>query len=593
MGFETHDLSSLAQQSLRADKGSKNKAVNSSTAQMTSMSDTHRGLPLVSSLFEQIFPTLTPAQIRRIAPHGDMRTMESGQVLIEQGDRNVPFFVVVSGEVEIVRPSGGVETLITVHGPGQFTGEVNNLSGRPAVVRMRATKQGELIELDRQHMLALVQTDAELGEILMRAFLLRRVELVAAGVGDIVLIGSMHSAGTLRIKEFLMRNGHPYSYLDLERNPEVQNLLDGFHTAASEIPVVICRGEIVLRNPTNQQLADCLGFNETVDQTQVRDVVIIGAGPSGLAAAVYGASEGLDAVMLETSSPGGQAGSSSRIENYLGFPSGISGQELAARAYNQAQKFGAQVLIARATRLACDRKPYVVEVENGARIPTRTIVIATGVQYRRPPLKNLSRFEGAGVYYGATFVEAQSCGGEEVIVVGGGNSAGQAAVFLAETTKRVHMLIRSAGLAESMSRYLIRRIEQTPKIVLRPHTEIVALEGGNHLESVSWQNNQTGQVEEHNIRHVFVMTGADPNTNWLDGCVALDAKGFIKTGPDLSPEDLSAARWPLARPPYLLETNLPGVFAVGDVRGGSIKRVASAVGEGSIAISFLHQVLQE
>jgi thioredoxin reductase (NADPH) len=593
VGFETHDLSSLAQQSLRADKGSKNKAVNSSTAQMTSMGDTHRGLPLVSSLFEQIFPTLTPAQIRRIAPHGDMRTMESGQVLIEQGDRNVPFFVVVSGEVEIVRPSGGVETLITVHGPGQFTGEVNNLSGRPAVVRMRATKQGELIELDRQHMLALVQTDAELGEILMRAFLLRRVELVAAGVGDIVLIGSMHSAGTLRIKEFLMRNGHPYSYLDLERNPEVQNLLDGFHTAASDIPVVICRGEIVLRNPTNQQLADCLGFNETVDETQVRDVVIIGAGPSGLAAAVYGASEGLDAVMLETSSPGGQAGSSSRIENYLGFPSGISGQELAARAYNQAQKFGAQVLIAKATRLACDRKPYVVEVENGARIPTRTIVIATGAQYRRPPLKNLSRFEGAGVYYGATFVEAQSCGGEEVIVVGGGNSAGQAAVFLAETTKRVHMLIRSAGLAESMSRYLIRRIEQTPKIVLRPHTEIVALEGGNHLESVSWQNNQTGQVEEHNIRHVFVMTGADPNTSWLDGCVALDAKGFIKTGPDLSPEDLSSARWPLARPPYLLETSLPGVLAIGDVRGGSIKRVASAVGEGSIAISFLHQVLQE
>jgi thioredoxin reductase (NADPH) len=593
VGFETHDLSSLAQQSLRADKGSKNKAVNSSTAQMTSMGDTHRGLPLVSSLFEQIFPTLTPAQIRRIAPHGDMRTMESGQVLIEQGDRNVPFFVVVSGEVEIVRPSGGVETLITVHGPGQFTGEVNNLSGRPAVVRMRATKQGELIELDRQHMLALVQTDAELGEILMRAFLLRRVELVAAGVGDIVLIGSMHSAGTLRIKEFLMRNGHPYSYLDLERNPEVQNLLDGFHTAASDIPVVICRGEIVLRNPTNQQLADCLGFNETVDETQVRDVVIIGAGPSGLAAAVYGASEGLDAVMLETSSPGGQAGSSSRIENYLGFPSGISGQELAARAYNQAQKFGAQVLIAKATRLACDRKPYVVEVENGARIPTRTIVIATGAQYRRPPLKNLSRFEGAGVYYGATFVEAQSCGGEEVIVVGGGNSAGQAAVFLAETTKRVYMLIRSAGLAESMSRYLIRRIEQTPKIVLRPHTEIVALEGGNHLESVSWQNNQTGQVEEHNIRHVFVMTGADPNTSWLDGCVALDAKGFIKTGPDLSPEDLSSARWPLARPPYLLETSLPGVLAIGDVRGGSIKRVASAVGEGSIAISFLHQVLQE
>jgi thioredoxin reductase (NADPH) len=560
---------------------------------MTSMSNTRRGLPLVSSLVEQIFPTLTPAQIRRIAPHGDMRAMESGQVLIEQGDRNVPFFVVVSGEVEIVRPSGGVETLITVHGPGQFTGEVNNLSGRPAVVRMRATKQGELIELDRQHMLALVQTDAELGEIMMRAFILRRVELVTAGVGDVVLIGSTHSAGTLRIKEFLMRNGHPYSYIDLERDPEVQNLLDSFHTDASEIPVMICRGEIVLRNPTNQQVADCLGFNETLDQTQVHDLVIIGAGPSGLAAAVYGASEGLDVIMLEASSPGGQAGSSSRIENYLGFPSGISGQELAARAYNQAQKFGVQVLITKGTRLDCDRKPYVVEMENGARIQTRAIVIATGAQYRRPPLENLSRFEGAGVYYGATFVEAQSCGGEEVIVVGGGNSAGQATVFLAETTKRVHMLVRSAGLAESMSRYLIRRIEETPTIVLRPHTEIIALEGGNHLESVRWQNNQTGLIEEQNIRHVFVMTGGDPNTRWLDGCVALDPKGFIKTGPDLSPEDLSAARWPLVRPPYLLETSLPGVFAVGDVRGGSIKRVASAVGEGSIAISFVHQVLQE
>jgi thioredoxin reductase (NADPH) len=357
---------------------------------------------------------------------------------------------------------------------------------------------------------------------------------------------------------------------------------------------MICRGKIVLRNPTNQQVADCLGFNENVDQAQMHDLVIIGAGPSGLAAAVYGASEGLDVIMLEASSPGGQAGSSSRIENYLGFPSGISGQELAGRAYTQAQKFGAQVLITKGTRLACEHKPYVVEVENGARIQTRTIVIATGAEYRRPPLKNLSRFEGAGVYYSATFVEAQLCSGEEeVVVVGGGNSAGQAAMFLGDTVKRVNMLIRSASLAESMSRYLIRRIEQTPTVIMRPHTEIVELEGGNHLESVRWRNNQTGQIEEHNVRHVFIMTGADPNTRWLDGCVALDAKGFIKTGPDLSPEDLSTARWPLARRPYLLETSLPGVFAIGDVRGGSIKRVASAVGEGSIAISFVHQVLQE
>ncbi len=557
------------------------------------MTDASNGLPLTSSRAEEIFPILTPAQIRRIAAHGHMRAIERGEVLVEQGDSTVPFFVVVSGELEVVRPLGAAETLITVHRPGQFTGEVNMLSGRRALFRTRVTKPGEVVELDRQQMLALVQTDAELGELLMRAFLLRRVELVAAGMGDAVLIGSTHSAGTLRIKEFLMRNGYPYAYIDLERDPDVQNLVDVFHIAVSEIPVVVCRGQLVLRNPSNQQVADSLGFNEAVNQTQLRDLIIVGAGPSGLAAAVYGASEGLDVLVLETSSPGGQAGSSSKIENYLGFPTGISGQELAARAYSQAQKFGAQILIAKGTRLASDRKPYVIEVENGARIPARTAVIATGAEYRKPPLKDLSRFEGAGVYYGATFVEAQLCGGEEVIVVGGGNSAGQAAVFLAETTKRVHMLVRSAGLAESMSRYLIRRIEETPTIVLRRHTEIVALEGGDHLESVRWRNSQTGQTEEHKISHVFLMTGADPNTRWLEGCVALDAKGFIKTGPDLSPADLSAARWPLARPPYLLETSLPGVFSVGDVRSGSIKRVASAVGEGSTAISFVHQVLRE
>ena len=284
------------------------------------MNNTRRGLPLTRSRIEQIFPKLTPAQISRIAEHGHMRAMQRGEVLVEQGDSAVPFFVVVSGEIEIVRPSGAAETLITVHGSGEFTGEVNTLSGRRALFRARVTKPGKVIELDRQHMMALVQTDAELGEILMRAFILRRAELVAAGMGDVVLIGSTHSADTLRIKEFLMRNGHPYSYIDLERDPDVQNLLDSFHIAASEIPVVICRGKVVLRNPSNQQIADCLGFNEAIDQTQVRDLVIIGAGPSGLAAAVYGASEGLDVLVLETRSPGGQAGSSSRIENYLGFP---------------------------------------------------------------------------------------------------------------------------------------------------------------------------------------------------------------------------------------------------------------------------------
>ena len=390
------------------------------------MSNTRRGLPLTSSRIEKIFPKLTPAQLSRIATRGYVRSMEGGEVLYEQGHRAAPFFVVISGELEVVRPSVPVETLITVYESGQFTGEVGTLSGRRSLFRVRATKPGKVIELNRQQMLALVQTDAELGEVLMRAFILRRVELIAAGVGDIVLIGSTYSASTLRIKGFLMRNGQPYSYIDLERDSDVQNLLDSFQISPGEIPVLICRGQLVLRNPTNQEIADCLGFNESIDQTHVRDLIIIGAGPSGLAAAVYGASEGLDVMVLETSSPGGQAGSSSRIENYLGFPTGISGQDLAGRAYVQAQKFGTDILIAKATRLICDSKPYVVELESGARIPARTIVIATGAEYRRPPCKNLSRFEGAGVYYGATFVEAQLCGGEEVIVVGGGNSAGQA-----------------------------------------------------------------------------------------------------------------------------------------------------------------------
>jgi thioredoxin reductase (NADPH) len=543
---------------------------------------------------ERMFPKLTPAQIEQIAVHGRVRPIRSGEVLVEAGEQVVPFFVVTRGQVEIVRPSGTTEMLVAVHGPGQFTGEINMLSGRPALLRARAGEAGEVIELDREHLLALVQTDSQLSELIMRAFILRRVELIAHGLGDVVLVGSNHCSGTLRVKEFLTRNGHPYSYIDLDRDADVQDLLDRFHVTAADVPVVICRGEVVLRNPTNQQIADCLGFNEAINQTQLRDVVIVGAGPAGLAAAVYAASEGLDVLVLETNSPGGQAGSSSKIENYLGFPTGISGQALAGRAYTQAQKFGAQVVIAKgAKHLACDRKPYAIEIDDSVRVPARTIIIATGAAYRKPSVENLSHFEGAGVYYGATFMEAQLCRGEEVVVVGGGNSAGQAAVFLAQTTKRVHMLVRSSGLAESMSRYLIRRIEQNPAIDLRTNTEIVALEGSDHLERVSWRDAQTGDIETHDIRHIFLMTGAVPSTQWLDGCVALDAKGFIKTGPDLSQSDLVAAHWPLARVPHLLETSLPGVFAVGDVRGGNIKRVASAVGEGSIAISFVHRALHE
>ena len=513
--------------------------------------------------------------------------------MLEQGDKNIPIFVVISGELETVRPSGAHETLIARVPPGQFTGEVNTLSGRRALNRIRARVASEVIEVSRENVLALVQTDGELSQILMRAFILRRAELFAQGLGDVTVVGSSHSADTLRIKEFLARNAHPCAYIDLDRDADVQSLLDHFHVSASDIPVVICRGETVLRNPTNQEVADCLGFNQAVDQSEVRDLVIVGAGPAGLAAAVYGASEGLNVLLLETYSPGGQAGSSSRIENYLGFPSGISGNSLASRAYAQAQKFGAQMLLVKGTRLICDHKPYVVELADGARIPTRAVLIATGAKYRKLAVENLSRFEGVGVYYGATFIEAQLCKDEEVIVVGGGNSAGQAAVFLAESAKHVFVVVRSDGLADTMSRYLIRRIEETPNITVLPHTEIVALDGAEHLGRVSWRNGQSGKTIEKSIAHLFVMTGAIPNTTWLEGCVVLDAKGFIKTGFDLSADELRAANWPLARRPYLLETSLPGVFAAGDVRGGNVKRVASAVGEGSIAIPLVHQLLRE
>ena len=558
---------------------------------------TDKTLPVALTLpsgVERMFPTLTRAQLERVAAQGRVRPIQAGEVLVEPGQQIVPFFVVRAGAIEIIRPSGTAETLVVVYGPGQFTGEVNMLSGRPAMLRVRVGESGEALEVDRERLLALVQTDSELGELIMRAFILRRVELIAHGLGDVVLVGSNHCAGTLRVKEFLTRNGHPYSYIDLDRDTDVQDLLDRFQVTAADVPVLICRGEVVLRNPTNQEIAECLGFNEVIDQTQIHDVVIVGAGPAGLAAAVYAASEGLDVLVLETNAPGGQAGSSSKIENYLGFPTGISGQALAGRAYTQARKFGAQVIIATgAKRLVCDRKPYAIEMDDNMRVPARTIIIATGAEYRVPTIENLSEFKGVGVYYGATFMEAQLCRGEEVVVMGGGNSAGQAAVFLAQTAKRVHMLVRSKGLAETMSRYLVRRIEQNPAIDLRTKTEIVALEGSNHLERVRWRNDQAGSIETHDIRHVFVMTGAVPSTEWLRGCVALDAKGFIKTGPDLSQDDLAAAQWPAARAPHLLETSLPGVFAVGDVRGGNIKRVASAVGEGSIAISFVHQVLSE
>ena len=547
------------------------------------------------ALPDRLFPTLTQEQIDRIAAHGRRRATIQGEVLVDVGDRVTSFFVVLSGVIDAVRRGeDGAEGLNATLRTGQFSGEGSLISGRRSMAQLRVGEAGEVIELDRDHLLALVQTDAELSEILMRSFILRRVELIARDLGDVIVLGSAHDAGTLRVKEFLTRNGHPFHYVDLDRDPTAQELLDRFRVTIDDVPVLICSGTTVLRNPTNPKIAGCLGFNEEIDEARVSDLLVVGAGPAGLAAAVYAASEGLDVLVLESNVPGGQAGSSSRIENYLGFPTGISGLELTSRAHAQAVKFGARVMVAKAvTNLACGGgRRYTVQMEDGAHATARSIIIASGAAYRRPPLENLSTFEGAGVYYGATAMEAQLCGGDEVAIVGGGNSAGQAAVYLAQTASRVHMVIRGTGLAETMSRYLIRRIEENPRIVVRTRTEIVALEGDRQLERVQWRDGQTGAVETHAIRHVFMMTGAAPNTGWLGGCVVLDDKGFVKTGPDLSHDDLQAARWPLGRPPFLLETSRPGVFAVGDVRAGNIKRVASAVGEGSIAVALVHQALQ-
>jgi thioredoxin reductase (NADPH) len=541
----------------------------------------------------QAFPVLTEAQISRVRPGSELRQVKRGEILFEPGDLSVPFFVLLSGSMEIVQPDLAGERLITAHGPGQFTGEMTMISGRRCLVRGRMTEAGELLELSGDGLRSLVAKDAELSEIFMRAFILRRLALISHGYGNLILLGSRHSANTLRLREFLTRNGHPHTYIDLDTDKSSQELLDRFEVKLDDIPVVICQAHAVLRNPSIRELADCVGLNIAIDETQVRDLIIVGAGPSGLAAGVYAASEGLNVLLIETASPGGQAGSSSKIENYLGFPTGVSGQELAARAIAQAEKFGAKMMVARSVaRLDCEKRPYEILLDNGDKLAARAILIATGAQYNKPHLPCLEKFEGQGIYYGATFMESQLCGQEEVVVVGGGNSAGQAAVFLSQTARKVYMLVRSSELSSTMSRYLIQRIEENPAIELHYKTEIVGLAGGTQLERVTWQDKTSGESSVHEIRHLFIMAGASPRTAWLRGCVALDEKGFILTGRDLE-AGTGASGWTQVRPPQMLETSLPGVFAVGDVRSGNVKRVASAVGEGAIAVHLVHRALAE
>ena len=542
----------------------------------------------------QMFPKLTAAQITRLEHHGERRAMQAGELLYDAGERPRWFLVVIAGEIELlIAREHGYEPFYTLI-PGDFSGEMNALRGSAGVVRARASHDGMVIAIQIEQLRTIVQTDAELSELFMRAFILRRMGLLSARPSDVVLIGSGHSADTLRLGEFLTRNTIPFSMLDVNTDADAQTALERFHVPAEDVPVVICRGERMLKNPSNYQIAACLGINPQIQDSRIHDLLIVGAGPAGLAAAVYAASEGLDVRLLETTAAGGQAGTSSKIENYLGFPTGISGLALAGRALSQAQKFGASLSVAsHAVSLRCEGRPFVVELAEGGSVRAHSVLIASGAQYRALDIDNLARYMGAGIYYAATALEARLCNDQEIVVVGGGNSAGQAAVFLANSCRQVHVVVRSDSLADSMSRYLIRRIEENPKITVHTHTQVVALEGEHELQRITWRRGTEGTEEQHEIAHVFLMTGALPNTRWLGGCVALDDRGFVRTGLDLRPEDLASTHWPLARQPYLLETNLPGVFAAGDVRCGSVKRVAAAVGEGSSCVQFVHRALRE
>jgi thioredoxin reductase (NADPH) len=533
----------------------------------------------------QTFPKLTREQLDRIARFGTVGTFPKGAALFTRGERTVDFFVVIEGSVEITDAgTGGGEEVIHVHRDRQFTGELDLFNSREILVSGHTGMDSRIIRVPRAAFQRLIEAEPDIGEIIMRAFILRRVGLMRYAQGGVILIGSSHSGDLLRIQRFLARNGYPHRMLDTDQDPDAGGMITCLQLSPDELPVVVLPDKASLRNPSTAELADALGLTERFDPDHVYDLTVVGAGPAGLAAAVYGASEGLDTLVIEPLAPGGQAGTSSKIENYLGFPTGISGQALAGRAQIQAQKFGARLAISRkAASIDCDLSPYCVALEDGTRISTRAIVIATGARYRKLDIPNFEKFEGQGIHYAATWIEGNLCSNEEVIVVGGGNSAGQAAVFLSNQARHVHMLLRSEGLAATMSDYLIQRIEASPKITLHTHTEITALEGDGMLERVAWANRESGESETKEIRNVFVMIGAVPNTDWLDGCVPLDRGGFVVTGRDGKGMALPS--------PYATER--AGIFAVGDVRSGSTKRVASGVGEGSVVVSAVHTYLAD
>jgi thioredoxin reductase (NADPH) len=537
----------------------------------------------------QIFPVLTDAELTRLRRFGPIGCWADGELLYASGQSNAGMVVILSGHVIVSRIERGREVAMVEIGPGQFTAEIAQLSGRPSLVDCRAVGPVEAIVISSPSLRALVVAEAELGERIMRALILRRVELLKTGAGGPTVVGPAGNEGVIRLSGFLSRNGQPHTVLDAATDPEAAALLQTYAQGPEDVPLVICPSGLVRRNPSEADLGRCLGMLPAFDPEALTDVVIVGAGPAGLAAAVYAASEGLSVQVLENHAFGGQAGASARIENYLGFPTGISGQALAGRAFIQAQKFGAQIAVpAPAIRLHCDNYPLQVELVDGTRLKARSVVIASGARYRRPGWPDLVAFEGRGVHYWASPIEGKLCRGEEVILVGGGNSAGQAAVFLASQAARVHMVVRGPGLAESMSSYLIERIAANPAIELHTNTEIAGLEGDdNGLNGVRLRNRKSGEEQHRSLRRLFLFIGADPNTDWLADCgVDVDAKGFVSTGAAVLPRPP-----PPAAEHSAMETSVAGVFAIGDVRAGSVKRVAAAVGEGAAVVAQLHAYL--
>ena len=537
------------------------------------------------SRYHQVYPTLDERQLATLEGYGKRRKLKPNDILYSEGDRHTGMFAILSGTIEAYRASVQGPRLLGTHGPGSFTGEVATLAGRAAVATTRAVSDCEVIVIDEESLRALVIAEAELSETIMRAYILRRVAFIQGQHVGVVVIGSTSSGPTLRLRHFLSRNGQPSAYFDIVDHAEAKELLTHYDATEADIPVVITLQGSVLRQPSHRAVADAIGLSPDRLNGEHFDLVVVGAGPAGLAAAVYAASEGLKMAVLDAKAPGGQAGTSSKIENYFGFPTGISGQALAGRGLSQCRKFGAEVGVPiEALMIDCsDTQSFYIGLNQDECVYARAVVIATGARYRKPDLPRLEHFEGRGIYYSATFMEGGFCNNEELIVVGGGNSAGQAAVFLARFARHVHVVIRGDGLSASMSTYLIRRINAAANITLHTRTQIVELCGESKLETIKWD--RQGQIEQKSIQHVFLFLGAQPNTRWLGDCVALDKDGFVLTGAD------TGDRWKAERPPHDLETSRPGVFAAGDVRSGSVKRVAAAVGEGAAAIQAVHQYL--